>query len=166
MLGFLTSCSPAAPLNFLARSGDWTVSSDKYGHNVRNGVDIYTPAGASKAPVIVFFYGGNWQSGDKEMYRFVAASLAARGYVVVVPDYRVYPEVRFAGFMQDGAQAVAWTKKNIERFGGDPNAHVSDGTFRRRPYRGDVDARRALACKRGSEFAPRHCRPDRRCRTL
>jgi len=120
MLGLLTACSPAAPLNFLARGGDWTVSSEKYGQRARNGVDIYTPAGVGDAPVIVFFYGGNWQSGDKEMYRFVAASLASRGYVTVVPDYRVYPEVRFAGFMQDGAQAVAWTKTNIKRFGGDP----------------------------------------------
>lgn len=122
MVGFLTACSPAAPLNFLARSGSWTINSDKYGDNLRNGVDIYTPKAVRNAPVIVFFYGGNWQSGHKETYRFVAASLAARGYVVVVPDYRLFPEVRFAGFMQDGARAVAWTKKNIGRFGGDPNA--------------------------------------------
>ena len=122
MLGLLTSCSPAVPLNFLARSGAWTVSSENYGSHVRNGVDVYTPAGAHNAKVVVFFYGGNWQSGDKASYRFVAASLAARGYVVAVPDYRLYPEVRFAGFMQDGARAVAWTKKNINRFGGDPEA--------------------------------------------
>lgn len=122
MLGFLTSCSPATPLNFIARAGAWTVSSEKYGHNARNGVDIYTPTGARNAPVIVFFYGGNWQNGDREMYRFIGASLAARGYVAVIPDYRVYPEVRFSGFMQDGAQAVAWTRKSIRSFGGDPNA--------------------------------------------
>ncbi len=122
MLGFLTSCTLATPLNLIARGGDWTVSSEKYGANARNGIDIYTPTGASNAPVIVFFYGGNWQSGDKDMYRFVGASLAARGYVTVIPDYRLYPEVRFAGFMQDSAQAVAWTKKNIKGFGGNPNA--------------------------------------------
>lgn len=119
MLGLLTSCSPAAPLNFLARGGDWTFSSDKYGQRMRNGIDVYTPAGVSRAPVIVFFYGGNWQSGEKETYRFLAAGLASRGYVVVIPDYRVYPEVRFAGFMEDSAQAIAWTKQNIKRFGGD-----------------------------------------------
>lgn len=120
MLGPLTSCSPATPLNFLARDGDWTVHAERYDEGARHGIDIYRPAGVSHAPVIVFFYGGNWQSGDKGMYRFVAASLASRGYVTVVPDYRVYPEVRFAGFMQDGASAVAWTKRNIKRFGGDP----------------------------------------------
>lgn len=120
MLSLLTSCTPAAPLNFLARNGAWTVSTDKYGPGSRNGVDIYTPTGAVNAPVIVFFYGGNWQSGDKETYRFVAASLAARGYVTIVPDYRVYPAVRIAGILQDGAQAFAWAKRNAGRFGGDP----------------------------------------------
>ena len=122
MPGILAACSPAAPLNFLARGGDWTVSSEKYGNNARNGIDIYRPTGANNAPVIVFFYGGNWQSGDKETYRFVAAGLASRGYIAVVPDYRLYPEVRFDGFMEDGAQAVAWTKKNVGRFGGNPGA--------------------------------------------
>lgn len=120
MLCTLTACSPATPLNFLARGGAWAMSTDHYGSGPRHGIDIYTPTGARNAPVIVFFYGGNWQSGDKETYRFVAASLASRGYVTVVPDYRVYPEVRFAGFMQDGARAVAWTEQNAARFGGNP----------------------------------------------
>jgi len=120
MLSLLTSCTPAAPLNFLAR-GAWTMSTDRYSAADRGGIDIYTPTRAVHAPVIVFFYGGNWQSGDKESYRFVAASLASRGFVTVVPDYRVYPEARFAEFLQDGAQAVAWTKLNIERFGGNPD---------------------------------------------
>lgn len=121
MLCLLTSCTPATPLNILARSGDWSLSTESYGPELRNGIDIYTPKSAPNAPVIVFFYGGNWQTGSKESYRFVAASLASRGYVTVVPDYRVYPEVRFDGFMQDGAQAVAWTKRNIHRFGGNPD---------------------------------------------
>jgi len=120
MLGLLTSCSPAAPLNLFARGVGWNVHTENYAAGPRHGIDIYTPSAAADAPVIVFFYGGNWQSGSKELYRFVAASLASRGFVIVVPDYRVYPEVRFAGFMEDGAQAVAWTKQNIRRYGGDP----------------------------------------------
>jgi acetyl esterase/lipase len=120
MLSLLTSCSPATPLNFLARGGSWTMTSEQYGSGTRNGVDIYAPANAKDAPVVIFFYGGNWQSGDRETYRFIGASLAARGIVAVIPDYRIYPEVRFDGFMADGAQAVAWTRRNISRLGGDP----------------------------------------------
>ena len=75
---------------------------------------------ASPAPVVVFIYGGGWKDGDKADYRFVAAALAARGFLTVVPDYRLYPEVRFPVFLQDNAAAVAWTRANIARYGGDP----------------------------------------------
>jgi acetyl esterase/lipase len=47
--------------------------------------------------------------------------LAARGYLTVVPDYRLFPQVRFPVFLQDNAAAVAWTKANIARYGGDPH---------------------------------------------
>jgi acetyl esterase/lipase len=62
---------------------------------------------AVAAPVIIFFYGGDWQSGYKELYRYVAKALARRGYVAVVPDYRIYPEVCYPDFLDDGAQVVS-----------------------------------------------------------
>jgi acetyl esterase/lipase len=70
---------------------------------------------------VVFIYGGGWKDGDKAMYRFVAAALAARGFLTVVPDYRLYPQVRFPAFLQDNAAAVAWTKAQIACYGGDPD---------------------------------------------
>jgi acetyl esterase/lipase len=82
-------------------------------------LDVYRPRGAAGAPVIVFFYGGKWQSGTKEMYGFLAAALTARGFVVVIPDYRLYPEVRFPDFIADSAGALRWTRDNIAAFGGD-----------------------------------------------
>jgi acetyl esterase/lipase len=117
----LTGCSPAAPLNYLAwRHGIEITHSIAYGEGARQTLDIYQPSSATRSPVIVFFYGGSWQSGHKETYLFVAAALARRGYVTMVPDYRVYPEVRYAGFLEDGAHAVRWAKDNAARFGGDP----------------------------------------------
>jgi acetyl esterase/lipase len=68
----------------------------------------------------VFFYGGGWRSGAKEPYRFVAETLTREGVVVAIPDYRLVPDVRFPGFVEDSAAAVAWVRRNIERFGGDP----------------------------------------------
>jgi acetyl esterase/lipase len=91
-----------------------------YGDGVRQKLDVYQPRRAAGAPVIVFFYGGRWQSGTKGWYRIFAATLAARGYVVVVPDYRLYPEVKFPEFIADGASALRWTHDNIARFNGDP----------------------------------------------
>jgi acetyl esterase/lipase len=97
-----------------------------YRNGERGDLDIYTPrrsAGrATKAPVIVFFYGGRWQSGDRRWYRPLAATLAARGYVVVVPDYRLYPSARFPDFLEDGAKAIRWTRDHIADHGGDPGS--------------------------------------------
>ena len=114
--------SPASVLNSLVwRRGFEAQVSIPYGEGPRRTLDIYQPsAAAAAAPVVFFFYGGNWQSGEKEMYLFLAAVLARRGYVTVVPDYRVYPEARYPGFVEDGALAVRWAWDNAARFGGDP----------------------------------------------
>jgi acetyl esterase/lipase len=117
----LTGWSPAAPLNLLAsRDGITIAQSLPYGDGPRRTLDVYRPTDAKNAPVVVFFYGGSWQMGDKETYLFVAAALARRGYVMVVPDYRIYPEVRYPAFLDDGAHAVRWAENNAARFGGDP----------------------------------------------
>lgn len=80
-----------------------------YGSHARQKLDIYRPLQATReAAVIVFFYGGAWDSGERADYEFVARKLAARGHFVVVPDYRLYPEVRFPEFVKDGARAAAW----------------------------------------------------------
>ena len=116
----LFACSPTTVLNALAPSSGIAVTRDiAYATGARHALDIYAPA-ITNAPVVVFLYGGGWRDGDRSGYSFVGATLAARGFVVVVPDYRVYPEVLFPAFVEDGAQAVAWTKAHIQAFGGDP----------------------------------------------
>jgi acetyl esterase/lipase len=97
-----------------------SMSDISYGSGARHKLDVYRPRGADNVPVIVFFYGGRWQSGAKGWYRFLGATLAARGYVVVVPDYRLYPEVKFPEFVMDGANALRWTQENIATFRGNP----------------------------------------------
>ena len=97
------------------------VADIPYAQGPRGKLDVYRPrAPHPGAPVVVFFYGGNWQGGDKALYRFVGASLAARGMVVVIPDYRVYPQVRFPAFLEDNARAVRWTFDHAAGYGGDP----------------------------------------------
>jgi acetyl esterase/lipase len=95
-------------------------SSIAYADRSRHRLDICRPNGSVAAPVIIFFYGGAWRSGNKELYRYVAKALARRGYVAVVPDYRIFPEVCYPDFLDDGALVVRWVKDNIARFGGDP----------------------------------------------
>ena len=92
-----------------------------YAEHSRHRLDVCRPAAAVAAPVVVFFYGGAWRSGNKGLYRYVAKALARRGYVAVVPDYRIFPQARYPDFLEDGAQVVRWAKDNIGRFGGDPD---------------------------------------------
>ncbi len=122
ILGGLVACSPLTALNALSPGSGLQAQADvPYGTNARHKLDIYRPAhSTSAAPVIVFFYGGNWTTGQRADYAFVGRALASRGYVVVIPDYRLYPEVRYPDFLDDTAQAVAWTAREIARFGGDP----------------------------------------------
>jgi acetyl esterase/lipase len=70
--------------------------------------------------VVVFFYGGSWNSGDRAQYGFVGAALASRGMLTLVADYRLYPEVRFPTFLADSASALAWGLQHASEQGGNP----------------------------------------------
>ncbi|GAB5487692.1 MAG: alpha/beta hydrolase [Parasphingorhabdus sp.] len=87
------------------------------------GLNIWVPKTASEKPlpVVVFIYGGGWRAGSKDEYGFAARALANRGYVAVLPDYRLYPDVKFPGFLEDSAKAVSWVRDNIQKAGGDPD---------------------------------------------
>lgn len=94
------------------------VEGAAYGDGPRQTLDVYAPADASGAlPIVMFFYGGSWNSGAKADYSFVGDALAARGFVVVIPDYRIAPDV-FPSFLEDCAAATAWAHHHAGEFGG------------------------------------------------
>jgi acetyl esterase/lipase len=125
----LSGCSALGAIDALTPDSGYRLRADvAYGDKPRQKLDIYRPeTPGPAAPVIVFFYGGGWRMGDRTDYRFVGQAFASDGYVVVAPDYRLYPDVRFPGFVEDGAAAVAWTQKNIAAEGGDPNRIILIG---------------------------------------
>jgi acetyl esterase/lipase len=100
-----------------------------YGANARQKLDVYVPnAGAAAGkPVVVFFYGGAWDEGSRQQYRFAGAALAGLGYVTMVPDYRLYPEVRFPAFIDDAAHAVAWVRTHAAEYGADASRIIIIG---------------------------------------
>ncbi len=102
-------------------SGVEVVARDvNYGTEARQRLDIYRPAGTHKAlPVLVFAYGGGWDSGERGLYEFVGRSFAKAGYLTLVFDYRLLPGTRFPGFVDDTAAAVAWAARHAADFGGD-----------------------------------------------
>ncbi len=98
----------------------------KVGHSVSFGthgqtLNVWRNGDAKAAPVLIFYYGGGWVKGSADEYGWAARAYASKGFVVVVPDYRKVPQVRFPAFIQDAADAVKWTKDNIANYGGDPN---------------------------------------------
>ena len=90
-----------------------------YGPEPQHRLDVYVPDGAAASrPVVVFWHGGRWRWGDKADYRFVGAALAECGYVVLVANYRHYPQVKMPGFMDDAARAALWAEAHAGEFGG------------------------------------------------
>jgi len=123
----LAGCSPAGLLNGVSRlSGDGATrrAADgvAYGPLARQKLDVWVPAksSATPLPVVIFFYGGGWVSGDRGDYGFAGRAFAARGFVTIVADYRLVPQVRFPAFLEDGALAVKWARDQVGDFGGDP----------------------------------------------
>lgn len=118
----LSACSALNTLNGLTPQHTYRLQSNlPYGQDARQRLDIYRPLTQQHAlPVVVFFYGGSWSSGDRRDYAFVGEALAARGIITVVADYRLYPQVSYPDFLKDSAQAVAWTLQHISASGGDP----------------------------------------------
>ncbi|CAA9534559.1 MAG: hypothetical protein AVDCRST_MAG31-2702 [uncultured Sphingomonas sp.] len=126
----LTGCTPAGLLNGLDRltpGGDGAarvVRGAAYGADERQRLDVWAPTArrykGEKLPVVLFFYGGGWDSGSRGDYGFAGAAYAGQGFVAVVPDYRLVPTVRFPAFLEDGALAVRWARDHAARYGGDP----------------------------------------------
>jgi len=114
-LSLVSGCSGPDLVNALTPGDGYRVERDlRYGQGERRLLDVYWPEGAAAdAPVVVFFYGGNWQAGARGDYRFVGQAFASRGFIAVAPDYRLYPPARFADFLRDAAAAVAWTRANL-----------------------------------------------------
>jgi acetyl esterase/lipase len=104
----LAGCQPATLVNHLVPETGYTLQQGvPYGTHPRQRLDIYRPSGdAARRPVVVFVYGGSWDSGERGQYRFVGQALAERGYVTVIPDYRLHPEVGFPDFVTDVADAI------------------------------------------------------------
>jgi len=142
--GYLSACSAITfgIANVPASFGPFERKADiAYGEDKRQKLDVYLPRSegvsasassedaqlTSHKPVVIFWYGGSWQTGSKNDYRFVGAALAEHGFITVLPDYRLYPDVKFPDFLDDAAHAVAWVQQHAQEFGGDPHRVVLMG---------------------------------------
>lgn len=127
---FLAACTPARFLDtvFPDDGGTTLIKDVSFGDNPRQKLDVYGPPGGPlDAPVALFVYGGGWNSGSRKEYQWAGKMLAAQGFVTVVADYRLTPEVRFPAFIEDVAAAVRWAVDHAPEHGGDPSRIVLVG---------------------------------------
>lgn len=122
-LSLFAGCSGAQLVNAITPRSGYSVARDIPFGDQGLKLDVYSPDHAAGAPVVVFFYGGSWQSKislGRADYRFVGQALAQEGYVAVIADYRLYPQVKYPDFLGDCAQAVVWAHGHAAAYGGDP----------------------------------------------
>ncbi|RQO49564.1 esterase [Variovorax sp. KBW07] len=122
----LSACSPIKVLNRLVPGDTYQFQGGiAYGQAPRQLLDVYQPLPATlpasgARPLVVFFFGGTWSSGDRASYKFIGEALAARGAVVVIPDYGLSPTFTYPVFVRDSALAVKWALDNAAQLGADP----------------------------------------------
>ena len=114
--------SPFTIINLLVpRAGYHIHRGLAFGAEPRQKLDIYVPfALPAPAPVVLFFYGGGWISGNRANYLAFGQAFASAGMVAVVADYRLYPQVKYPGFVEDAAGALAFVRAHASVYGGDP----------------------------------------------
>jgi len=110
-LFLFVACAPVKFLNTITPSGSYKLAKDvSYGDGARQNLDIYQPKQPKVgAPVVMFVHGGSWDTGTKDIYKFVGEAFAGLGYTTVIPNYRLYPEVLYPEFINDTAAAIAYT---------------------------------------------------------
>lgn len=131
-VGFGTGCDySAGKYEFLAKIcgvKKYQAAKDvSYGTNTRHKLDLYSNGNGTAKPVVVFVHGGSWKRGDKSQYAFAGRKLAKSEAIVIIPNYRLFPEVKFPFFVDDVAEVVAWTQANVSKYGGDPNKIILAG---------------------------------------
>ncbi len=135
-----------------------------YGPEARQKYDVYAPVNGRNLPVLVFIYGGNWASGSKADYSWMGHALAAMGYIVALPDYRLVPEVHYPGFVSDCALAVKHIAQRAADYGGDGSrlavSGQSAGAYNAAmvtldpEFRGDLDIRAFVGIAGPYDFYP------------
>ncbi len=99
-------------INAMLSDESYQLTEMNYGMHARKQMSIYLPKHPSGKPPVFFIYGGTWRNGERHDYQFVAHALIELGFPVIIPDYRLFPEVRFPAFIDDIADAIAYTEQH------------------------------------------------------
>ncbi len=93
----------------------------------RQVLDVYSPKGAKKLPVVFWIHGGGWQAGDKSDVQLKPKFFVDKGFVFVSTNYRLLPKVEMETIFQDIAKSIHWVHDHIAEYGGDPERIIVGG---------------------------------------
>ena len=93
-----------------------------YGEDERQKLDVYMPGQASEGPVpvLLFFHGGYWVIGHKDLLGFMATALTTAPALLVSVGYRLAPGAKYPEQVNDCRSALRWVYDHIADYGGDP----------------------------------------------
>ncbi|WP_373523608.1 alpha/beta hydrolase, partial [Aquiflexum sp.] len=123
LFAILLLASFSCSLKRVQRSKDITyMENGLLGYLPKKQLNVFAPKKADgKNPVMLFFHGGSWNSGNKDIYDFLGSRLARKDIVAVIIDYPLSPDHQVHDMAKASAQAVKWTKENITTYGGNPD---------------------------------------------
>jgi len=90
-----------------------------YGPTRAETLDVFP--GEPGGPVVLFLHGGSWSALTSAEHGFIAPGLVGRGATVVVPTYALCPDVTIDEIVRQARAAVAWTFREVARYGADPS---------------------------------------------
>ncbi|RHJ92409.1 alpha/beta hydrolase [Parabacteroides bouchesdurhonensis] len=111
---FICSILTAQNLDYqIIENISYTESEDTYAME-RCKLDVYYPQNQKDYSTVVWFHGGGLSSGNK----FIPEELKNCGLAVVAVNYRLLSKATLSDCINDAAAAVAWTFREIEKYGG------------------------------------------------
>ncbi|WP_247236112.1 alpha/beta hydrolase [Telluribacter sp. SYSU D00476] len=122
LLGVLLVTLAGCSLRSVHRTKDITYTQADAAKNVQEQqLNVFAPRKRDAIKnVLVFFHGGSWNSGNKDLYNFFGNRWVRKGIVTVVVGYPLSPQANYHQMATAAAQAVNWVRDNIRQYGGDP----------------------------------------------
>ena len=106
------------------------VAAANYAADPAQKLEMFVPDGVAPEggfPLVVFFHGGGWHSGDPQDYRWIARALAEKGYATALAGYRLNKPGRFPAMLEDSAAGTRWALTHAKEHGIDPSRVVLMG---------------------------------------
>jgi acetyl esterase/lipase len=116
------------------------ITFQKYSYTPTRQLDVYYPTQvptSGKTPILFFSYGGGFVQGARTLpapadlgYGNLATYFSNKGFITIIPDYRLIPEVSFPGPMEDVRDAIKWILQNDHALrNGNVTEPDTDGIF-------------------------------------